>query len=147
MTYFRSFDKFMHAYLLTAVTITKITDTVAVSLASQQRRVVSSRCGHCCSASLVNTGRDRVHHDLHLSKPREPTVTVTGRTTPVLMLHGKADGVVRFSFISKATKRAREKHWVFVEKVELKPYADLEHSANRQEIGDLAAFLQRVIHK
>jgi predicted esterase len=78
----------------------------------------------------------------YLPKPREPTVTAAGRTTPILMLHGEADGVVRFSF-AEATKSALEGHGV--EEVELKSYADLEHSANLQEIEDLAAFLKRVL--
>ena len=78
----------------------------------------------------------------YLPKPRDPVVTVAGRTTPILMLHGEADGVVRFSF-AEATKRALKRHGV--ENVTLKSYADLQHSASLEEIEDVAAFLKKVL--
>jgi predicted esterase len=69
------------------------------------------------------------------------TPTVAGLATPVLLCHGEVDPVVKFEF-ALATEKTLASHKM---DVQLKAYPDLQHSANLEEIEDVATFLRTVL--
>eukprot|EP00038_Savillea_parva_P030929 m.81581 g.81581 ORF g.81581 m.81581 type:complete len:273 (+) comp9413_c0_seq2:61-879(+) len=94
---------------------------------------------------LQRTGADPLAGVLcmsgYLPQPQVFSPTPSAKKTPVLLLHGEADPVVRYSFAT-ATEKALTSHGI---EVGLKGYADMEHSANLEEIEDAAQFLKRVL--
>mmetsp|Transcript_4450 Transcript_4450/g.11310 ORF Transcript_4450/g.11310 Transcript_4450/m.11310 type:complete len:268 (+) Transcript_4450:68-871(+) len=77
----------------------------------------------------------------YLPQPTAFSPTEAGLQTPVLLMHGEADPVVPFTS-AEATEHVLKDSGVAVE---FQAFADLEHSANLEEIEEAAAFLTRVL--
>jgi len=71
-----------------------------------------------------------------------PLVSAANAATPILLCHGDADAVVAYDFglaASELLKNATKAP------VEFKTYRGMAHSANPEELRDVAAFLKRVL--
>lgn len=77
----------------------------------------------------------------YLPQPQAFTPGPAALATPVLLLHGEADPVVRFEFALQ-TEAALKSHKF---DVRLESYPELEHSANLEEIEDVSTFLRTVL--
>ncbi|KAF7155640.1 hypothetical protein CNMCM5623_008182 [Aspergillus felis] len=64
------------------------------------------------------------------------------KKTPFFLAHGLEDEVVLFDFGDLSAKKMKE---IGLEDVTFKSYPDLGHSADPEEIEDLARFLQKVV--
>ncbi|KAI9225102.1 Phospholipase/carboxylesterase/thioesterase [Blastocladiella britannica] len=76
-----------------------------------------------------------------MSTQFDSIVSAANRETPVWMGHGTSDPVVRFSWGEKSRDFLREKGYT----VDFNKYVGLQHSANDEELMDLAMFLRNTL--
>jgi predicted esterase len=71
-----------------------------------------------------------------------PIVSPANADTPVLLCHGDADAVVAYSFGLAAAELLKS---AIKAPVEFRTYRGMAHSANPEELRDVAAFLKKVL--
>ncbi|KAI8367185.1 Phospholipase/carboxylesterase/thioesterase [Choanephora cucurbitarum] len=65
----------------------------------------------------------------------------TNKQTPILMCHGDRDPVVRYEYGQESANRLKSLGYP----ISFKTYPGLVHSANEQELADIAQFIKKVI--
>ncbi|KAG0873070.1 hypothetical protein G6F35_006866 [Rhizopus arrhizus] len=78
---------------------------------------------------------------LGLSQKIATMASEANKQTPILMCHGDEDPVVKYEYGKASAEQLQSLNY----NVTFKTYRGLTHSANAQELGDIAQFLQKTI--